>query len=146
MSPTPDRPGHQVNAAFYGPVHGQAAAGVGIQQTHAIGDTAVAAVTHAQLEELRSEFTTLRAEVEAQAPPEERAAAVERVEELEEAVLAERPDVTTIRYVAQWFGRNLPKLAAAVTSVVIHPIVGQLVEQAGEMLAGDFRRLMGAED
>ena len=122
------------------------AIGSGIEQRQALGDAAVAAVTQAELQELHGVLAELRSQVAAQAPPEQRAAAVERVDELEQAVLADQPDVTTIRYVAQWFGRNLPKLAGAVTTVVVHPIVGRLVEAAGEMLAGDFRKLMGADE
>lgn len=146
MTAKPDPPGQQISGSVSGSVTGQVAIGSGIGQQQALGDAAVAAVTQAELQELRGSLAALREQVAAQAPPEQRAAAVERVDELEQAVLAERPDVTTIRYVAQWFGRNLPKLAGVVTTVVVHPIVGKLVESAGEMLADDFRRLMGADD
>jgi hypothetical protein len=146
MSPTPEHPSQQISGSISGSVGGQAAIGAGINQQQALGDAAVAAVTQAELQQLRGAFADLRAQVEAQAAPQERAAAVERVDELEQAVLADKPDVTTIRYVAQWFGRNLPKLAGAVTTVVVHPLVGRLVEAAGEMLADDFLKLMGADE
>jgi hypothetical protein len=38
----------------------------------------------------------------------------------------------------------LPELAGAVTGVIIHPIVGKLVEAAGDGLAAEFRRRFGA--
>jgi hypothetical protein len=139
-------PDQQISGSISGSVSGQAAIGSNVHQQQALGDAAVAAVTQAELQQLRDAFAQLRAQVEAQVPEGERAAAVERVDELQQAVIADKPDVTTIRYVAQWFGRNLPKLAGAVTTVVVHPIVGKLVEAAGEMLAGDFRALMGADE
>jgi hypothetical protein len=42
--------------------------------------------------------------------------------------------------IRQWFGAHLPLLAGAVTSVIVHPVVGKLVEAAGDMVAGEFRR------
>ena len=63
--------------------------------------------------------------------------------ELEEAVTAKKPDLTTMEYVKRWFARNLPELAGAVTGVIIHPIVGKLVEAAGDGLAAEFRRRFG---
>ena len=72
------------------------------------------------------------------APPERRAAAVERVAELEQAVLADEPDVTTIQYIGRWFRNNLPQLAGAVASIVVHPIVGKLVGAAGDALVAEF--------
>jgi hypothetical protein len=141
-----EQAGDQISGTVSGRVSGQVAIGKQIEQRQALGDAAVAAVTQAELEELRGQFATLREQVAAQAPEERRAAAVERVDELEQAVLeGEKPDLTTIQYVTRWFGANLPKLAGVVTGVVIHPIVGKLVESAGEMLASDFRSLMGAE-
>lgn len=79
----------------------------------------------------------------AEAPPEKKEAALERVQELEEAVTAEKPDLTTMEYVKQWFVKNLPGLAGAVTGVVVNPIVGKLVEAAGDALAAEFRRRFG---
>lgn len=67
------------------------------------------------------------------------------MEELKEAVTAEKPDLTTIEYVKGWFVKNLPDLAGAVTSVVVHPIVGKLVEAASDALAAEFRRRFGRE-
>jgi hypothetical protein len=45
--------------------------------------------------------------------------------------------------VLNWFKRNIPKLAGAVTSVILHPIVGQIVEAAGDIAAERFRALFG---
>jgi hypothetical protein len=136
--------GDQISANVSGPVSGQVVVGKQIEAHQALGDAAVAAVTQAELEQLRAAFAQLREQVAAQAPPERRDAAVERVGELERAVLdGDKPNLTTIQYVTHWFGDNLPRLAGLVTKVAVDPIVGQLVESAGEMLAGEFRQLMG---
>jgi hypothetical protein len=141
-----DARGDQIHGTISGRISGQAAVGKGIEQRQTLGDAAVAAVTEAELAELRDAFAQLRAQVLAEAPADARTAAAERIDELEQAVVAERPDLTTIQYVTRWFGARLPKLAGVVTGVVVHPIVGRLVESAGEMLAADFRRLVGGEE
>jgi hypothetical protein len=124
-------------------ISGKIAIGNNIVLGDLIGDAALSTVTDAERAQLRTAFSRLRTEVEAQAPDERRDAAVERVEELERAVFADQPDLTTIQYVTGWFRSNLPKLAGVVTGVVIHPIVGKLVQSAGEMLAGEFEELLG---
>jgi len=129
------------NVSVTGSVSGQVAVGKGIEQRQALGDAAVAAVTEAEREQVRLAFAQLHEQVAAAAPPEQRAAAVERVEELQEAVFADEPDLTTIQYVARWFRRNLPGLAGAVTGLVVHPLVGRLVQVAGDRLV----ELVGGE-
>lgn len=124
-----------------GSASGQIAIGKGIEQRQALGDAAVAALTEAEREQVRLAFAQLRAQVAAGAPAEQRGAAVERVEELEAAVFAEAPDLTTIQYVARWFRRNLPGLAGTVASVVVNPLVGRLVQVAGDRLV----ELVGGE-
>jgi hypothetical protein len=121
---------------------GQIAIGRQIEQRQALGDAAVAAVTEAEREQVRLAFAQLREQIAAEAPPEQRAAAVERVEELQEAVFADEPDLTTVQYVTRWFRRNLPALAGSVTGLVINPLVGRLVHVAGDRLV----ELVGGED
>jgi len=117
----------------------QVAVGNDITQTNTVnGDRPQ--VTSAELAELRQMLAELKAEVAANAPTDKKAAALERVTELEEAVTAEKPDLTTMGYVKNWFVKNLPSLAGAVISVVVHPIVGKLVEAAGEMLASELKQ------
>ena len=58
---------------------------------------------------------------------------------------AKEPDVSTMEYVKRWFTKNIPRLAGAVTSVVVNPIVGKIVEAAGEGLADEYRRRFGEE-
>ena len=92
-----------------------------------------------ELAQVRQAFADLRADIAAQAPPERRAAAVERIEELEQACLADQPDMTTIAYVGRWFKTNLPGLAGAVTGIVVHPLVGRIVGVAGKAVADELR-------
>jgi hypothetical protein len=136
--------GDVIRATISGDISGQVAVGKGITQIQTIG-VARPEVTDADLAELRQILADLKAKVAAEAPPEKKDAALERVEELEEAVTAREPDLTTMEYVKRWFVKNLPGLAGAVTSVVVHPIVGKLVEAAGDALATEFRRRFGRE-
>lgn len=130
------------NVNLTGSNSGQIAIGKQIEQRQALGDAAVAAVTEAEREQVRLAFAQLREQVAAQAPPEQRAAAVERVEELQQAVFDDEPDLTTIQYVTRWFRKNLPDLAGTVTGLVVHPLVGRLVQVAGDRLV----ELVGGED
>jgi len=134
--------GDVIRATISGDVSGQVAVGKGIAQVQTAG-AARPEVTEEDLAELRRMLAELREKVAAEAPPEKRDAALERVGELEEAVTAGEPDLTTMEYVKKWFARNLPGLAGAVVSVVVHPIVGKLVEAAGDALAAEFRRRFG---
>ncbi len=56
---------------------------------------------------------------------------LERLDELEEAVTAEEPDLATMAYVKHWFLTKLPSVAGVVTSILVNPIVGKLVQSAG---------------
>jgi hypothetical protein len=130
--------GDQISANVTGPVQGQVAVGKDIRQRQAAGDMKIE-ITEAELAELSQAFTDLNAEVEANAAPEQKEAAVERVNELEEAITAEEPDLTTVQYVKRWFVKNLPAVAGSVTGILIHPVVGKLVQSAGEAVAAQFQ-------
>jgi len=138
-----EQPGEQISGSVHvtGAASGQIAIGKGIEQRQAIGDRAVAALSEAEREQVRLAFATLREQVAAQAPDERRGAAVERVGELEKAVFASRPDLTTVQYVTRWFRDNLPQLAGAVSGLVLHPLIGRLVQVAGDQLV----QLVGGE-
>jgi hypothetical protein len=133
-----------INATISGPVSGQVAIGNGINQVNVVGWTGPQ-VTQADLDELHQAVAKVKAHVESVEAPDKKAAALERMDELEEAITAEKPDLTTLEYVKRWFARNLPELAGAVTGIIVHPIVGKLVEAAGDGLAAEFRRRFGRE-
>jgi hypothetical protein len=94
-------------------------------------------------DELGSLFEALYRLVDEQAPPEQKQRALQEVDALKEAIEDEEPDLGKMESVQRWFKRNLPQLAGAVSSVILHPIVGKLVEAAGEVLATEFRRRFG---
>jgi hypothetical protein len=121
---------------------GQIAVGKDITQSQMAGEPA-AGVTAADLAALRQELAALQARIQAEAPPEKKGAATERIQELEQAVTASKPDLTTMEYVRNWFLKNVPGLAGAVSSVVVNPIVGKLVEAAGETAVAEFHRRFG---
>ena len=129
--------GDTISGSVTGVGTGQVAIGKNITQQMTIGPP----LTDAEREQVRLAFAQLREQVAAQAPAEQRDAAVERIGELEQAAFEEQPDLTTIQYVARWFKRNLPTLAGSVTSLVVHPLVGRLVQVAGDQLV----ELIGGE-
>jgi serine/threonine-protein kinase len=92
---------------------------------------------------VRELLDSLKVQVELQAPPEKKTAALERVGELSEALTTTPPDLDTMAYVKSWFGKNSPVLAEAVAAVIVHPSVGQLMAVAGEAVAAEFRRRFG---
>jgi serine/threonine protein kinase len=94
---------------------------------------------------VRERLGHLKAQVEAEAPSEKKEAALERLEELTEAISATAPDLDTIAYVKSWFAKNIPSLTEAVTAVVVHPSVSELMAAAGETVATEFRRRFGRE-
>lgn len=101
-------------------------------------------LTPQEAAQLRAVFAGLRSAVAEQAPPERREAALSEAGELEGAIVAERPDPGRVRRALEWFRDNAPQLVGAVTSVLVSPVVGKVVEGAGQAVAGQFREL--AED
>jgi hypothetical protein len=133
-------PNQSIRATINGNVSGQVAIGQNINQSQ----TQIhQALTDAELQELQQILARLKSQVEVEAPAEKRADALARVEELQQAITEKEPDLTTMDYVRKWFGKHIPGLAGAVASVVVHPLVGKLVEAAGGALAADFRQRFG---
>ncbi|HUO69785.1 MAG TPA: hypothetical protein VMU39_03330 [Solirubrobacteraceae bacterium] len=126
--------GDRISAVVTGPVQGAVAIGKDISQRQDVGSMQLT-ITEAERAELSALFNDLRREVSAAVPESERGPALERVDELEQAIVADKPDLTTVQYVKQWFARKLPAAAGLITSVLVHPLVGRLVERAGDKLA-----------
>jgi hypothetical protein len=112
-------------------------------QGNRVQQTKYTGISRAELKELQSGFTNLNAQIEATAPPEKKDEALQKAKELQEAVLEEKPDPSKIVLVRDWFLKNAPGLAGAVTGMVVNPIVGKLVAAAGDLAAGEFKRLLG---
>jgi hypothetical protein len=133
MSTNPS-PGDHISAVVTGPVQGAVAVGKDISQQQEVGSMELT-LTDAEMAEVKTLFAGLREQISAAVRESERRAALERVDELEEAVVADRPDLTTIEYVKQWFARKLPAAAGLVASVLVHPLIGAIVQRAGDKLA-----------
>jgi hypothetical protein len=138
--PTP-HPGGGVHIG--GSVSGQVAVGRDIGQTW-VTDPA-AAPTPPDLAGLRVLLDDLATRVATEAPPEHRDAALQRVDELGKALDPAKPKVYTLATVRDWFAEHLPKLAGAVTSLIVNPLVGQLVQAAGDVAVAQFKAIFGAE-
>ena len=136
-----DKKGDSIEISIGGDNPGMIAIGTEITQTQNLRPP-----TDDELAELKRAFADLRAQVQGQALPEMREAAIAQVDELEKAVHADEPDISTMEKVKNWFMKNIPVIAGSVTSVVLSPIVGKLVGVAGDALATEFKRRFGVED
>ena len=119
---------------------GQVAIGQNVEQTSTsiVSDTRP---SEADIAALLAQFGSVRSEV--LADPDTPDAAAEKLDELQSAVTAEEPELSTMEYVRDWFVKHAPKFAGAVTALVVNPIVGALVGAAGETLAAEFKRRFG---
>lgn len=142
MAETPGS-GDHISGSVTGNVSGQVAVGKGIRQHYVAAPSAP--ITQAELAELHQALADVRARALGAAPPEARDAVAERLDELEEAIAAEEPDVTTMEYVKRWFVRKLPGVAGVVTSLFVHPVLGKIVQAAGDSVAAEFRRRVTEE-
>jgi hypothetical protein len=137
--------GKNYNVKIGGDVSGQIAVGDDITQIHS-SPSAPQQVTEADLAAVRQMFEELKAQIEAHAPPEKKEEALQQVQELHEAVNGEQPDLDRMSGVKSWFKRNIPKLAGTVVAVIVNPIVGKVVEAAGEGLASEIERRFGSHE
>lgn len=99
-------------------------------------------VTPADLEALRAALAALKRQVEAQVTAEQKPVALDHVKELSETLTSPEPDVSTIAHIKKWFTKHAPGLAGAVTSVIVHPVVGKVVTAAGDALVAKFKELI----
>ncbi|MQY31907.1 hypothetical protein [Nocardia aurantia] len=139
----PDTPADRYNIHVGGSVSGQVTVGQGNTVNRIEAGRDAALVSESEITELRGEFDRVRAQLPADGAVADQAR--EHLDDLEEAVTASQPDLTTMEYVRKWFARKLPQFAGAVTGLIVHPIVGRLVEAAGSALAADFRRRFGPD-
>ncbi len=135
--PKQSKPKDGINVNIKGDVSGQIVVGNNNSVTRSIQN---AAVTPAELEDFRRLLAELRNKVQADVPVDKKDAALERVDELEQAVLEKKPDLSTMEYVKNWFGKHLPGLAGTVVGIFVHPVVGKLVEAAGDAVADEFKK------
>ena len=130
------RPTVTYTPTFHGPIYGPTHAGSGDMQVQSLH-------YGMQADDLAALFAGLTKAVEEQTPADKRPEARKKVSELKSAIQAGKPDVSRMDSVLSWFKRYVPQLAGAVTSVIVNPIVGRLVEAAGELAVAEFRRRFG---
>jgi hypothetical protein len=100
-------------------------------------------VTEADLDQVKKLFADFKKQVAKEAPPDKREAALEHADELEKELTSKKPTATTFGYVRNWFFKYAPAVLGGLTSIVVHPIVGKIVEAAGEMAAKEFQSRFG---
>jgi hypothetical protein len=142
MTPLPGQP--DIQATIGDVDSAQVAVGSGNAQSGTVGRREAPA-GDAERGELRILLAGLARQVDAEAPPERRAGAHERIGELEDALTAATPDLTTVEYVTRWFSKHLPHLAGAVLAVLVNPVVGAVVAAGGDGLIGELRRRVGID-
>lgn len=108
-----------------------------------VGTTNVQAIRPAELRKLRVQFIRLKDRIESAVPDDKKAEALQKADELQAAILQKKPDPSSMASIRNWFVKNTPRIAGAVTSLIVHPIVGKLVEAAGEAVASEFRKKFG---
>ncbi|MFF0490476.1 hypothetical protein ACFYTQ_15770 [Nocardia sp. NPDC004068] len=136
-----ETPADRYNVHIGGSVDGQVTIGHANTVSRVQAGRDAGAVTEHEIASLRAEFDRLRAQLPTEGAIAEQAR--ERLDELEETITGPEPDPSTMDYVRKWFARKLPRLAGAVTTLIVHPIVGRLVDAAGTTLAADFQRRFG---
>ena len=132
--------GDYISGNITGDVSGQVAVGQNIAQTQQVGGPA--RLDDAERVALQNLFAELKARVAAEVPDDQRTPALERVGEFEEALTAAQPDLGTAQYVKRWFLRKLPTLAGLITGVLVNPVVGKLVQSAGDIAAAELARVI----
>ncbi len=102
-------------------------------------------ISEADLQQLRSLFDDLKQQIIAQAPADKKDAALERVDELQQEITSKKPELSTFDYVRNWFSKNLPGLLGGVTSLIVNPLVGKVVEAVSGVAANAIKQHFGAD-
>jgi len=64
-----------------------------------------------------------------------RSEAISKADELNSEIIQEKPELGKIEQLKGWLKDNVPEVAGAVTSLFVNPVVGKIVEKAGEMIS-----------
>ncbi len=106
----------------------------------------VTGLTAAELAQVESLVSGLKNAVEGQALSDDEKAEAKMMAgrlEKELTVKDRKPDGSKLRAAAQWLLDYGGKIAGAVTSIFVSPIVGKVVEAAGELAASWFKEKFG---
>ena len=97
-------------------------------------------VSPAELKSLQGEFDNLKRQIKAIVPADKKEEALNKADELQATVFGKKPNPSKMASIRNWFVKNAPGIAGAVTSLIVHPIVGKLVEVAGDTIANEFKK------
>jgi hypothetical protein len=100
-------------------------------------------ISDADRADVHQRIAALRETVRAAAPPDQRAAAAELVDELEDAILAEAPNVSRMAFIRDWFSAHVPKLSGAVSELILSSLVRRIVAAAGDIAGAEYRNAFG---
>jgi len=125
---------------FHGPVSGSVHTGKGDIYVERL---VFRGATHDEVRAIRSLFDSLRAQVRAIAPLAVQGEALKQINALEAEVASEEPDLGAVERVRKWFVEHLPTLAGSVAALLVNPIVGKVVEAAGDLAASELERRFG---
>lgn len=65
--------------------------------------------------------------------------AISKAEELNKGIIKEKPEPGKIEQLKGWLIDNVPEVAGAVTSLFVNPVIGRVVEKAGEMISARIK-------
>ena len=136
---------HNVQVGSAGPGSTVIAAGQKASQTFDARQMATLQrlATAEEIASLAGSFQRLDDQIDQEAPPEVKDEARGQVEGLKQSVTGDNPDVSGMERAKGWFVDHLPSMLGTVTSILTHPIVGKLVEAAGEFTLDQFRARLG---
>jgi hypothetical protein len=121
----------------------QVAIGKRIDQTIAQAPTALTAAERLELERLMAELKGKLASLDI--PETKKLLGLEFVGQLEEELTRteEPPDASTIKVAGDWLLKNIPALTGTLASLFVNPIVGKVVEAAGDLAAKWVKERLG---
>ena len=61
--------------------------------------------------------------------------AISKADELNNEIIKEKPEPGKIEQLKSWLIDNVPEVAGAVTSLFMNPLIGKVVEKAGQMIS-----------
>ena len=122
---------------------GQVAIGKQISQVITQAPVELTAAERAEVERLLTELKNQLASLDI--PENKKLVGQEFVGQLEQELTKteEPPDASTIKVAGNWLLKNIPALAGTIASVFANPVVGKLVEAAGDIAAEWVKKCFG---
>jgi hypothetical protein len=122
----------------------QVAIGEQIEQTVVQAPAELTDDERTEIEQLLAELKRQLGELDL--PERKKHVAQDLVEELETELTRTDapPNANTLQYAGDWLLRNIPALAGTLSGLFVHPVVGKVVEAAGDLATGWIRMRFGS--